>query len=100
MSQDLYYVIKYDQKKLKEERVYFVLHFHMISIIKRNKGESLEMGTEAEAVEACCLLLLSEFSQSPFLYNPGPLLQECAAHIELLIKKMPHRLGNMQHFLS
>lgn len=52
-----------DQKKL-EERVYFSLHFQVRLLPTKEvrtgtQGRDLEAETEAEAMEECCLLAFS-----------------------------------------
>lgn len=58
------------------ERVYFILQ--LWSVMRGSQGRSLKAGTEAEAMEACCILACySCLAQLAFLYNTGLSAQGC-----------------------
>jgi hypothetical protein len=63
----------HDQKHLGEKRVYVILQLSgQIPSLREAQGRSLEEGTEAEAMEAWCLLACaSRLAQLAFLYNTG-----------------------------
>lgn len=67
----------HDQKLLGKERVYLSLQLSA-------QGRNLEIDTEAEAMEECCLLVCSFWLfQFALLYTPRPLDQGSASHSNL-----------------
>lgn len=67
----------HDQKQFGKERVY-------LSLQLSTQGRNLEIDTEAEAMEECCLLVSSLWLfQFALLYTPGPLDQGSTSHSNL-----------------
>lgn len=89
-----------------EERVYFVTHFHMISIIKGIRVRAWEWELKqrlwrraAYYCSHCFLSLHSYTTQDHFSRSAPPTVNWALPH-QLLIEKMPHRLAHMWHCLS
>ena len=58
----------HDQSKFGEERVYLAYTSISLFIIEESQDRNLEAGTDAEAMEGCCLLAcFSLLPQSAFL---------------------------------
>lgn len=65
-------VIKHcDQKQPGKQKIYFILQLE--SVIHGSQGWDMEVGTEAETMEICCLLAgYPWFAQPAFSYTLGP----------------------------
>lgn len=106
-------VIKhYSQSNLRRKGfVWLLLPYHSLLLKEVNTRthavQVLEAGTNAEAMEGCCLLAcsngwLSLFSfKTPWCPMVAPPTMVCSLH-QLLVEKMSNRLGSVlwRHFLN